>query len=154
MCLCSLRFRIHVHKADDTFKMGDEISRQHAALESLIRVQIWVSFNIVTLYWKIHSAAINLCQHYPVDDLWPSRITHSPGRKMLCTKGYGKLFFFENFCSQTMAYVTNRLQKDERWQRLLITLFVVKRPRIFLEYDETNVTLPLIPQDILWASNA
>ena len=67
----------------------------------------------------------------------------------MITKGYGKFVFFENFCSQTMAYVTNRLQKDERWQRLLITLFVVKRPRIFLEYDETNVTLPLIPQDIL-----
>ena len=28
--------------------------------------------------------------------------------------------FLENFVNQKMAYVTNRLQKDERWQRLLL----------------------------------
>ena len=33
---------------------------------------------------KLQSASINLCRHWPVGDLWPSRITISR-RKKLCT---------------------------------------------------------------------
>ena len=33
--------------------------------------------------------------------------------KCMFTRGYK--VFFENFVNQKMAYVTNRLQKDEQW---------------------------------------
>ena len=38
----------------------------------------------------------------------------------ICMISKGYKMFFENFVSQKMAYVTNRLQKYEQWQRLLL----------------------------------
>ena len=55
------------------------------------------------------SASIYLCQHKPVDDLWSSRITHSPRWKMLCTSAveYNSQTFQKESTSSYRIYKQN-----------------------------------------------
>ena len=65
----------------------------------------------------------------------------------ICMISKAYKMFFENFVSQKMAYVTNRLQKDERWQRLLLGDWLRwydcshRRSYVFLMYGPKGRTL-------------